>query len=84
LALSGIVFAFFYWRKRLELWCILIFCCLPMLAYTMAVSNIGTLYRMRYGFMMVLAALGCTGTLKFLDNRKMLLAKKKKDQSQKD
>jgi hypothetical protein len=86
LALSGIVFALFYWRKRLELWCVLIFCCLPMLAYAMAVSNIGTLYRMRYGFMMVLVALGCTGTLKFLDNRKhkMSLAKKKKDPSQKD
>lgn len=77
LALSGIVFAFYYWRKRLELWCILVFCCLPMLVYAMAVINIGTLYRLRYGFLMTLVALGCAGTLKFLDNRKISLAKKK-------
>ncbi|MBT8369310.1 MAG: hypothetical protein KJP23_31850 [Deltaproteobacteria bacterium] len=81
LALSGIVLAFFYWWKRLELWCILVFCCLPMLVYAMAVINIGSLYRMRYGFLTVLVALGCAGTLKFLGDRGIWYAKKKTGQS---
>jgi len=81
LALIGIVFAFFYWWKRLELWCILVFCCLPMLAYVMVVINIGTLYRMRYGFLATLVALGCAGTLKFLGDHGIWYAKKKTDQS---
>jgi hypothetical protein len=81
MALSGIVFAFFYWWKRLELWCILVFCCLPMLVYAMVVINIGTLYRMRYGFLTALVALGCAGTLKFLGDHGIWYAKKKTGQS---
>lgn len=54
-------YAIWHWRKRIELWIILICCIPPLLIYGIVVANIGTLYRMRYGFLMTLVALGLAG-----------------------
>ncbi|MFZ5997973.1 MAG: hypothetical protein ACOYW7_10860 [Nitrospirota bacterium] len=64
----GVYFAMFFfpyavwhWRKNVELWIILIFCVPPLLIQGIVVVNIGTLYRMRYGFIMTLVAIGLAG-----------------------
>lgn len=70
IALAFLPYAIWRWRKRIEIWVILILCTGMMLVYGLAVANIGTLYRMRYGFMMTLVALGITGALALWEDRR--------------
>jgi len=51
------------WRSTPQFWIILIFSTGFMLIYSLVVTNIGTLYRYRHGFMMVIVALGLAGGL---------------------
>lgn len=60
-------YAIWYWRRRIEIWIIFIFCIYIMLVYGLVVCNIGTLYRMRYGFITILVALGIAGFFAFLE-----------------
>ena len=46
------------WRRRPELWTVLIFCGGMMLIYSLTTCNVGTLYRVRYAFIMTLVAVG--------------------------
>jgi hypothetical protein len=50
--------AIWRWRKKPELWCVLLFCIGMIMIYALVVANIGTLYRFRYGFIMTLVGLG--------------------------
>ncbi len=61
-------FALWLWRKRAEMWTIFLFCAYMMLAHGLVVSNVGSLYRMRYVYIMVLVALGIAGCMVFIDN----------------
>lgn len=63
LALLFLPYALWRWRQRLEMWLILVFCSSLLLIFTIAVPNLGTLYRMRYSFLMILVALGISGWL---------------------
>ncbi|MBI4191159.1 MAG: hypothetical protein HY525_11560 [Betaproteobacteria bacterium] len=62
-ALLFLPYALWAWRRRLEIWLTLIFCGAMIVAYAYAIPNVGALYRMRYGFMMTLVALGVAGAL---------------------
>jgi hypothetical protein len=53
------------WRKRVESYCLIIFCLLMMLPSVYAVPNVGTLYRYRYGFIMLLMGLGIVKLMQF-------------------
>jgi hypothetical protein len=67
-------FAIWYWRKHLEFWIIFIFCFSMMLVYGLVICNIGTLYRMRYGYITTFAALGIAGFIILLEKLKIKCA----------
>lgn len=60
-ALLFLPYSVWYWRKRIELWIVLLCTVPPLLIYGIVFANLGTLYRMRYGFLMTLVALGLAG-----------------------
>lgn len=61
LALIQLPYAVWRWRRRPELWVILLFCVSMMVIHALAVVNTGSLYRVRYGYIMTLVALGACG-----------------------
>jgi len=66
------------WYHRAELWLILSFCLTIMMVQSYIVVNMGTLYRMRYGFIMTLVALSMLGlgkSLQWWKQRKTLPSK---------
>ena len=65
ISLLGIPFAILCFYRRSEFWVILIFCSSIMLIYGFEIPNAGTLYRMRYGFIMMLVAIGLMGFYAF-------------------
>lgn len=62
-----LIYALWYWRKRIEIWIIVIFSTGMMLSYSLVIPNIGTLYRNRYVFLMTVMALGIAGIVKLLE-----------------
>ena len=68
-ALFLLIYALFYWRKKVETWLILIFCIIFILLYTYITPNIGSLHRTRHGFFMMLIALGIAGGIALWQNR---------------
>lgn len=56
--LISLLYGFIIWRKKIELYYWIVFCTLTMLPIVYAVPNIGSLYRYRYGFLMVIVSLG--------------------------
>lgn len=67
-------YALWLWRRRIETWMVMVFCSGMMILYGLSITNVGTLYRMRYGFLMMLVALGLAGFLEavkaFADRRR--------------
>jgi hypothetical protein len=61
LSYAGLLFAIWRWRKMPQLWTFILFCSGMIVIYTLAVVNIGTLHRFRYGFLMPIVGLGITG-----------------------
>ena len=57
-----------WWRKP-ELWVVLIFSLTLIVFFALVVTNIGTLYRYRYGFYMIVVTLGLAGGLSFWKER---------------
>lgn len=55
-----------WWRKP-ELWVVVLFSVGLMVILAMVVTNVGTLYRYRYGFTMVVVTLGLAGGLSLWD-----------------
>lgn len=55
-------------RSKKEFWIALIFLCGFLLLYGFVVINIGTLYRIRYGFIMPFVAFGVLGLISFIEN----------------
>ena len=58
--------ALILWYKRPEFWVSLSFCSAVILAYVIAVPNVGSLYRMRYGYLMTVVGLALAAGIKFL------------------
>ena len=63
IALVGLVLNLWRWRARLELWFVLAYGGGITLIWAFIVPNIGSLHRARFGFLMVLVALGIAGML---------------------
>jgi hypothetical protein len=60
-ALAFLPYAMWRWRYRIEMWLIVAFGAILLLLYSYATPNIGSLYRLRYGFLMLLVTLGVAG-----------------------
>ena len=61
LALSALPGVVWRWRRRAEVWVILV-CCLGVVTmYGLVVTNAGAIHRLRYGFMMPLVGLSVVG-----------------------
>jgi hypothetical protein len=56
--LLGLPLAIWRWRYRVEFWMIAAFCLTLILLYAYSIPNVGSLYRLRYGFLMTLAGIG--------------------------
>lgn len=69
-ALIFLPYAIWHWRKRIDFWIILLFCIYMMLVYGLVFCNIGSLYRMRYGYISILVALGIAGFIVFFEKLK--------------
>lgn len=63
LGLALLPYAVWRWRRRVELYVLLAYALGMMLVYGAAVTNVGALYRFRYGFIMMLFALGLAAGL---------------------
>ncbi len=61
LALPMLIVALWIWRRRLDLWIAFLTSSTMMTMCATAVPNVGTLHRMRYGYTMLLVALGIAG-----------------------
>ncbi len=61
LALAALPYAVWHWRRRVELWVVLVFCTGMMVVYSLAIPTVGVLYRVRYGFLMTLVAVAIAG-----------------------
>jgi len=81
MSLVYISFLFFplifkYWAKRPELWIALFYCSSMMTLYALVVPNIGTIYRFRYSYLMILISILIISGYKyiykkyFMDNEK--------------
>jgi len=67
LALLFLPFTVWYWRKRIELWIILFFSVSLLMIHALLISNIGSLYRVRYGPIMVIVGLCIAGFIKTIE-----------------
>ena len=63
LALIFFPYAVWRWRSKVELWLSASFGSILLLMYGYATPNIGSLYRLRYGFLMLLVAVGVAGAI---------------------
>lgn len=63
------------YRRRSEAWMILSFCLGMMVIYALAIPNLGSLYRVRYSFIMAIAALGVAGLIQTVKAHRKPLAK---------
>lgn len=70
LALLFVPFGLWYRRNNIEMWMLISFTLGMMMTYTLVIANLGTLYRLRYGFLMTFVAIGIAGFMMLLENRK--------------
>ena len=56
---------FIYWLKRSEFWIAVLYCSSMMTLYAIAVPNVGTLYRFRYPYLMILMSILIISGYKF-------------------
>ena len=62
-ALCFLPIALWQWRRKAGVWTLFLMCSGLMIAFTLSVANIGSLYRIRYPFLMTLVTLGIAGGL---------------------
>jgi hypothetical protein len=56
-------YALWHWRNRVEIWLSVTFGTVMVLLYAFVTPNIGTIYRLRYGFVMLLVGIGILAAL---------------------
>jgi hypothetical protein len=61
MTLPLLLLALWYWRRRADTWVLVIFCGSMMMVLGLVIPNVGTLYRLRYGFLMVFVAAAIAG-----------------------
>ena len=69
LLVAGLPLAAWRWWRRPEFWAPALISLYIILVYTCVTPNLGTLYRLRYGFLMTLAALGLAAIWQTLRER---------------
>lgn len=61
------------WRKRFDMWVVIVFSFGFLTVLSLATPNLGTLYRMRYGFLMIIVAVslasGCSALFDYLGRK---------------
>ena len=67
LMLISLIYGLWFWRKKIELYLTLFFCTVMMLPIVYSIPNVGTIYRYRYGFLMLLVSLGVVALCIFVD-----------------
>ena len=70
LSLLALPLALMRWRARLDLWILILLCLQMLVGYALVVANVGTLYRMRYPYIMMLVALGLAGATSWWRTRR--------------
>ena len=68
-ALLALLVVAWHWRRRADLWIVVLPCLGILTLYSVAVPNMGALHRFRYGFLMTLVGLGLAGSLDLLWHR---------------
>jgi hypothetical protein len=63
LAMPFLIYAIWQWRRNTELWLMLWFCLGMLVVHALTIPNAGSLYRVRYGYLMPLVALGIAGAV---------------------
>jgi hypothetical protein len=63
MALIFLPYSIWLFRYKVEMWLTFSFGCIILLIYSYATPNIGSLYRLRYGFLMLLVMLGLLGAI---------------------
>ena len=58
--------AFYYWKNKPELWVSIIYCSSMMTLFTIAIPNVGSLYRYRYPYLMILITILVISGYKFI------------------
>lgn len=69
LGLFFFLIALWLWRTRWEIWLITAFTGMYLLVHGIVIPNIGTLYRMRYGMLMLLVTIGLAELMKIIHDR---------------
>ena len=64
------VFAAAKWKKSLCFWFVTVFSVWMILIYALVIVNVGTLYRVRYPFLMTICAFGIAGALSTFSHKK--------------
>jgi len=67
--LLPMVCSLWIWRKKIEVYILFIFCTAMMLPIIYSVPNLGTIYRYRYGYLMLLVCLGAAVFYQFVKDR---------------
>lgn len=76
-ALLFLPYSIWHWRKKVELWLMLIFSLIHIIFFALLVMNVGTLHRMRYGYLMMIVAVGIAGFIKAWERLHYLRTKNK-------
>lgn len=66
LSYVGLIYSIWKWRRFPGLWTFLFICGGMIVIYALAVVNVGTLHRFRYGFLMPLVGLGVLGWVEII------------------
>ncbi len=64
-SLIWLPFAFWKWRSKAEMWVALLFAVSMLAIYGFVMPNVGTLYRMRYGFFMIIIGVALASALSY-------------------
>ena len=61
ISLGFLFFFIAFYMRNMQMWVAIFFAVGMMLVYGLAITNVGSLYRVRYGFLMILVAFGWAG-----------------------
>lgn len=68
LMLLSLSYGLWIWRKKIEMYILILFCTIMLLPIVYSVPNMGTVYRYRYGYIMLLVSLGVIAFFQFLQD----------------
>lgn len=69
IGLLGLPFLVYFYYRKIIVWILILSNMIILLPIVIGIPNVGTIYRMRYGFLMVIVALGYAGLFSFYESR---------------